>query len=440
VSVAAVGLRSLVVAFASLLPWAAGAESLLPLYDEALKTNPALRSRDFGIAEARAQKDLARSRLLPQVNADGSYDWNEYNEEGAAPERYNGTRGVISAKQPLLDLPSYYRLRGAQSAVEQSEHERKGEELAVTTDVVERYLAVLQAEDEIANLASEKGAIDNQLKRLRFMRERQLAKVTDVYEVEAYYQALLTREIEARNKRAISLERLREVTGLPVATLAPLARESFPVVEGDEAQWVSDAVESNPHLLAMSKASEASKRLVSSGRSEHLPRLSLAASQVYADQGYDNRQVPEYDVGSVGFVVSVPIYEGGRVQATVRDAEAKYRRSLERYEAARREIERSVRSAYLNTVASHARIGSTGEERRALEKVVQSQERSRELGVTTVLDVLIARRRLVEARSAESKARYDYIRDLTMLRAHVGGLERSHIEEIDGWLVAETRD
>jgi len=166
--------------------------------------------------------------------------------------------------------------------------------------------------------------------------------------------------------------------------------------------------------------------------------VSLSASQVYADQGYDNRAVQPYDVGSVGILLSLPLYEGGRVNATVREASARLQIAREEYEAARREIERRARTAYLNAVASYARIGSTGAETAALEKVVQAQVKSYEFRVTTILDVLIARRRLTKAQSDESKARYEYIRDLTTLQAQIGELTRPHIEQIDSWLAHAT--
>jgi outer membrane protein len=122
------------------------------------------------------------------------------------------------------------------------------------------------------------------------------------------------------------------------------------------------------------------------------------------------------------------------VQASVREATAKYEIAREQYEATRREIEGKVRSAFLSAQASNARIGSTGEEVKALEKLVEAQQRSFEVGVTTVLDVLIARRRLIKSRADHSKARYDYIRDFTVLRVQSGALNRMNIEEIDSWL------
>jgi outer membrane protein len=306
--------------------------------------------------------------------------------------------------------------------------------MALGGELIDRYLLVLQAEDELTHLGSEKEAIDTQLKRLHAMRERQLVKVTDVYEVEAYQQGLLTREIELRNARAVALERLREIAGVTVTEVSPLVRDPLPPVPGSEAQWLADSVGNNPALLALASAIEGAERLVASVRSEHLPTVALAGSQTYSDQGYDNRAVPPYRVGTIGVEVNIPIFEGGRVQASVRDALARQEIAREQYEGTRREVEGKVRSAFLSARASSARIGSTRAETSALERVVEAQQRSYEVGVTTVVDVLIARQRLMKARSDYSRARYDYIRDQSVLRVQSGAMSRINIEEIDSWL------
>jgi outer membrane protein len=106
----------------------------------------------------------------------------------------------------------------------------------------------------------------------------------------------------------------------------------------------------------------------------------------------------------------------------------------EQREGARREVERDARTSYLSAVASHARIDSTAEEVRALEKVLDAQRKGYALGASTIVDVLTAQRRLFKARSDQSKARYDYIRDLTNLRVRAGALSAQDIEEINGWM------
>src|SRR5262245_55696404 len=162
---------------------AAHGQSLLEFYRHALETSPSLRSRQFGVEQARAQQELAASRLLPQVFASGNYYWNDYRESGIDARRYDGTRTSLQARQALLDLASYFRLQGARFAVSQSEQEQEAARLTLSGEVVDRYLVVLQAGDEITHLEAEREATEGQMKRLRFMRERELAKVTDLYEV-----------------------------------------------------------------------------------------------------------------------------------------------------------------------------------------------------------------------------------------------------------------
>lgn len=435
----ATGRRAAWLLIASLLPTGTSAASLLQFFDAAVDGNPRFRSRQLAVEQAEAEKDVARSRLLPQLRADGSYDWNKYMPEVSAAERYTGVRATLTARQPLLDVSSYHRFRGAQSVVQQAEHELAAAGLELSTEVVDRYLAVLQADDELVYLKSEQAAIARQVERLRLMSRHKLAKITDLYEVEAYAQALVTRDIEVRNAQAIARERLRETTGMEAQSVQPLALQNPPAVPGSEEHWVRDALADNPYLQSLWKVTEAARSMVYSGQAEHLPRIFLSASRIHADQGYDNRQVPEYGVGTVGIAISLPIFEGGRVEATVRDATARYRISLQEYEAARREIERSVRSAYLDAVASHARIRSTNEETRALEKVLEAQTKSYEFRIATILDVLVAQRRLTKARSEESKAKYDYVRALTILKGYAGQSMRDHIEQIDAWMAPLAR-
>jgi outer membrane protein len=411
------------------------AEGLLDFYRKALESSPALRTREFGIDQAKAQEELARSKLLPQLSASGTKSWNDYREAGLAERHYDGMRKGLQARQAVIDLASYYKLESAQFTVAQSEQEREAARLTLASDVVDRYLTALMAEDEIANLRAEKEAVQSQLARARFMYERQLAKLTDMLELEAQFQGLLTREIEAANARAVALERLHEVSGLRAEHVAPLVLKTLPTVLGDEQSWVGEATRRNPHLVALQNAIEAANKAVDSGRAEHLPQLALTATQTYSNQGYDNRSTPPYNVGTLGLQLTIPLYEGGRVQATVREAGARLAIAREQLEAARREVERDARTGYLSAVANRARIGSTEEEVRALEKVVAAQQRSYGLGVSTIVDVVIAQRRLFKARSDRSKALYDYLRDLTTLRARIGTLSLQDIEEMDGWMV-----
>lgn len=245
----------LVVILAILSPTAEAAEgqpaTLLQLYDQALATNPVVEGRKYSILQAEAQKDQARSKLLPQASATGFISWNELTQETTNAftrqttdftSQYQGLRGVVQARQALFDLASYRAFEGTGFSVKQAEQDLEDARMSLSTELVDRYLEYLEAHDEARYVQGELDLTDGDMQRIRRMYERAMAKVTDLYEVEAYYQTLKTRELEIHNAKAVALEKVREVVGGAVADLARLTKEELPPVPGQADQWVADAV------------------------------------------------------------------------------------------------------------------------------------------------------------------------------------------------------
>ncbi|MGR8920136.1 MAG: TolC family protein [Gammaproteobacteria bacterium] len=410
------------------------AQSLTDLYAAALDNNPAFRVFELRVEEAEAQYVQSRSQLLPQLSASADYNWNEFDNRREPVEGYAGTRGIVQASQALFDLVSYFRLKGTGATVREAEQRLEAARMNLAGDVIDRYLSVLEANDDLHYVRAEKRETAGQRERLEFMHERQLAKITDLRETEAYYQGLLTREIEATNARAIALEALRELTGVLADGRLALQRTAFDLPPDDADGWVDVAKQNNGMLIALGHAIEAARNLLRSNRAGRLPSVALTSSFIYSDQGFDNRAAPAYDVTSVGVQVTVPLFEGGRITGSVREAGARYAIAVQEYEQTRRQIESETRTAFLNALASHARMGSTDSEESAMARLLDAQEKSYDLGASTIVDVLRARRRLFKARSDQLRARYDYIRDMTALRIRAGALSDGDLAEIDSWL------
>jgi outer membrane protein len=418
--------------------------NLLQLYDLALTTNPVVEGRRSVILQAEAQKDQARSKLLPQVSANGNLAWNEFTQEvpnsftGQTTDvttQYQTLRGVVQARQALFDLASYRAYEGAGFSVKQADQDLEDARLRLTTDLVDRYFEFLQATDEVGYLQSELDLTEGDMQRIRRMYERGMAKVTDLYEIEAYYQTLKTRELEIHNAKAVALEKVREVVGVPVTDLARLTKEELPPVPGQADQWVKDAVQRHPAIQALQHAMDAAAKTIASQWANHLPLLSLQTSGIYAKNGgFDNRQLDPYTVGTLGLQLNVPLYSGGSTRAGEREALAKFDITKYKHMEKQREVERETRTAYLSAQTGYSRIASTAREVEARVKARDGQQRGYELGASTIVALLEAKKNLLKSRFGYAKVRYDYIRSLVALRVWGGTLTRTDVEQINGWL------
>lgn len=438
----------LVLTLTLLSPTAEAAEgppaNLLELYDLALATNPVVMGRKYSVVQVEAQQDQARSKLLPQVSATGNVTWNELTQEvpnqftGQTTDftsQYQGLRGVVQARQALFDLASYRAYEGAGLTVKQAEQDLENARMGLATDLVDRYLEFLLAHDEASYVQSELDVTDGEMQRIRRLYERAMAKVTDLYEVEAYAQTLKTRELEIYNAKAIALEKVREVVGTPVADLARLTKEELPSVPGQSDQWVADAVTRHPAIRALQHAMDASAKAIASQWANHLPQLSLQMAGIYAKNGgFDNRQLDPYTVGSLGLQLNVPLFSGGSMKAGEREAVARFEMVKYKRLEKQREIERETRTAYLNAQTGHSRIASTAREVEARVKARDGQQRGYELGASTIVALLEAKKNLLKSRFAHARARYDYIRSVVALRVWGGTLTRVDLEELNSWL------
>jgi outer membrane protein len=416
------------------------ATSLVELYHLALATHPALRAQEAGVERAAARHDLARSRLRPQASATMSSARNDFRAEGEPTDRYNSYRHALTLRQPLLDVASWRQVEAESLRVMQSEQEVDVTRTDLAAELLERVLAVLDASEELVVVQAEKDAVRGQRSRLRRMVERQMARVTDLLEVDAHYVTLEAREIEDHNAVLAALEDLRETTGVEVNVLSPLAATDVPELTDDIEEWVRRGVDQSPRLAAARRAIEAEQSALASARAEHFPKVAITASKTWADTDSDNRRNQPYNVASVGVQLTIPIYEGGRVDAGVREALARLVVAQSQFEQNRREIEREVRSAWLKAEGGRLRINATLQSVEAQESAREAQQRGFDLRVVTIVDLLETQHRLFRARGEHARARHDYLRGLVTLRRYAGALAESDMEMFGAFFSGQPRE
>src|SRR4029077_15702340 len=99
-----------------------------------------------------------------------------------------------------------------------------------------------------------------------------------------------------------------------------------------------------------------------------------------------------------------------------------------------RATERQARDSYLGVISGIARVQSLRQALESKQTSLKATEAGYEVGTRTSVDVLNARKNLVQAQTDYSGSRYDYMVSVLQLRLAAGNLDRAQLTEINNWL------
>ncbi|MGL5163274.1 MAG: outer membrane channel protein TolC, partial [Plesiomonas shigelloides] len=333
------------------------ADSLLDIYQQAKTNDPVLRKaaadRD-GVVE---QINQARASLLPQLNATGTADYSRSNFNTVNEQ--NQTAAKLNLTQSLYDRANWVRLTQSEKRASQAEVNYSAAQQNLILRVANAYFGVLRAQDNLTVILAEKKAVFRQLEQTKQRFDVGLVAITDVQDAQAQYDQVRASQITAQNDLDNSLENLREITGNLPSQINILDTKQFSTdmpLKIDQLMKEADA--KNLNLMSARLGQELSREGVRLASSGHLPTLGLQGSVGVSDTNVTSGPTPSAngDSTSVGVVLSIPIYSGGRTSSEVRQAEYGFISSSEALEQAYREIQKNVRAAHNNIVASISSI------------------------------------------------------------------------------------
>jgi outer membrane protein len=210
----------------------------------------------------------------------------------------------------------------------------------------------------------------------------------------------------------------------------------------DEEQWVVRAMEQNLSLISSRLAADIARDNVRSAFGGHLPEVDLVASRSNSDQtspidfasGNTGLRTNDTDDTTYSLQLSVPIFSGGGTQSRVRQSEYQWQAARERFARVSRQTERQSRDAYLGVLSEISRVAALRQALESSQTALKATEAGYEVGTRTTVDVLESRRSLVQAQTNYSRSRYDYILNVLKLRLASGTLDRTALDEVNGWL------
>lgn len=434
------------------------ADTLEQVFLDALENDHQFKAAQAELDAGLEYKNLGRAPLLPQLGGDASWTKTYPQDADVAPEvlpggsidvdpalnPVGGSESAVSKEysvrlsQNIVDLSAWhtYQRGKALTSVAQAQFVVAKQNLIIR--VAEAYFDALQAVDNLISAKAEEDALSHQLEQTRQRFEVGLTAITEVHEAQAAFDSATANRLVADGELGIAFEALEVLTGRPHEQLAPL-KNDFPVQAPEPLardEWVEQALDQNARLQTARFVAKAAKSAAKVAKSEHLPKLSGSVGYSKVDREEYPGQIGAYDTegGVVSLNLNVPLFSGGRISASRRQAYSEFLAEQERYLQTQRDVIQRTRSYHLGVITAAATVKARAQAITSANSALEATRAGYDVGTRDLVDVLNAQRNLYRNQRDYFDALYAYVMSTLQLREAAGMLSAEDIASLSQWL------
>ena len=412
------------------------AADLLNIYRDALVSDPTYQGARAQYEATREKLPQARAGYLPLLTGAASAFRNEVRVEGLPTQNYDTSTYAVTLTQPVFRLQNWIAITQADYLVIQGQATLSNAQMDVGVRSAQAYFDVLLAQDNVALSEAQKVAISEQLAQAKRNFEVGTSTIVDTLEAQARYDQAVAKEIADQNDLEVKKRALQILLGKLPDGLTPL-RE--PLVLADPKpnnieEWVGVGAGSSPSVLAARANLDFTQQEIARQRAGHLPTLDVSGNYTHTHNPANS--IPGIagagaETGSIGLVLSVPIFSGGIIQSRVREAVALRDKAQQDLENTQRTVAQSVRQQYLNVTSGIAQVKALEQALTSTQSQLDSTILGRDVGVRTSVDVLNAQQQVFQTRRDLQQARYNYLLSTLRLKAAAGLLTEDSIADVN---------
>jgi len=394
----------------------------------ALENNRDLRVAILNIERSRAQYQIQRSELFPQVDANAKADFQRIAENfsgTALPEDVHQYRLELGVSSYELDL--FGRVRSLKDqALEQylaTEQARRSVQISLVSQVATAWL-ILASDRERLQLARE--TLASQQESFRLIQRRYEGGVSSalaVHQAQTSVDAARVDIARFTTLTAQDVNALNLVAGAPVpADLLPQSlTASLTALQDLSPGLPSDVLLRRPDILQAENLLKGANANIGAARAAFFPRITLVSHVGFGSDELDSLFNSGAFVYKFAPQISLPIFDGGSNDANLKVAEVDRDIAVARYEQA-------IQTAFREVADALAQRGTIDEQLAAQQSLKDATSGSHELslaryekGVDSYLTVLDSQRSLYSAQQNLISTRLTRLTNLLTLYKVLGG-------------------
>jgi len=418
---------------------------LKQVYEAALAQDANIRASRAAADSGRERLPQARAGLMPQVSASVGRNNNDLNSTApnilgnpvTTNDKYLSDNKTVQLRQPLVNMQRWLQFQQAKSVVEEVEANLDRELQNLVLRVSGAYFETLMADEQLELVLAQKKTYTALVDAAKKGFAAGSGTRTDIDDAQSRLDMASAQELEARQNQDLTRRQLELLVNQPVNQVAKLNVEALKLSAPEPANldaWTQKAEQASPEMKAMQARLDAARSEVSKSMAGHLPTLDAVAQ--WSNSGSENitRINSRYENKTLGLQLNIPIFSGGYVNSTIRQAVAEQTRAEESLEALRRDLGVRVHKEYRGVSEGVLRVRALEQAARSAEQMMKSTQMSFKAGSRTQLDVLNAQQQYTMALRDLAQSRFVYLMSKVRLASIVGDDAVASVGEVNSYL------
>jgi len=423
----------LTMAMVLISPTAFAAPGLTEIYEMAAAHDAKLAQARATFEASQHAKEIAKSPLLPQINATANYVKNDSSVSSAS---VTSRTLAVELSQPLYRRDNWTRYDQAEFQLKKAQYDLKLAEQDMIVRVADGYFKVLLAQEDMALAQAKTEADKTQWERANASAEVGLASKTDVLQAKSTYDLSKSQLILAQNNLDVAYEELVKLTGRPVESLKVIRLNvDLPKQALDMARWEQLALDHNLQVRQVAEMANIASKEVETQKSGHWVSVDFKAQ--YSNLAYTdfNAVFPgQYDDRnnlSMGIYATVPLYSGGGTSARVAQARSNYKAATEGLRDAKEGARINARIQVRNVLRGMELVEANRAAVISNDAFLEAAEEGYKVGLKNLLEVLTARTNRFQARRNLAESLHNVVLSRLRLEAAVGQLNGDSLSEFE---------
>ncbi len=403
--------------------------------ETALQNNPEIAAMEWDAEAAKERHQQAFSERLPRLSSRFDYTRN-LDEQRILPVRQPGEPAILSrdifSGDILLNLPLFTggrlinQVKAAELLHQSALHRlsRSRDELVFNVSSV--FFNILAQKHAIESLEFSIGTLEEHVKRIEALAAAQKAANVDRLRTEVRLADIQQQLIREKNLLNIQRQLLTNLLGMERSHGQILLKGDLDIpqdsmVPKSEAA-LTNALQHREDYLAAKTSLAAHARNVDAAKAGHWPMVSLQA--IYGGRRAAGKKTGTGDdfgdIGHVAIGLELPLFEGGRINAKIREEHAAHTAAHERLRKLELQIRLEIETALSYVISAEERVAVTQKTIAQAKESLRIEQQKYNLGKGAIVDVLDAQAALLESETTYYRSLAEYHTAVAQLKLAIG--------------------